>query len=146
MNPPLRQPASGPHRTRHRTPPATATTVTLVTGDKVTVTDLGHGRKTVTVRRPEGATGAVRTQESGGAISTLGTGRADTVRGGARIPVGLGASYVARAAGTGTLAGGRLEVSYDDGATWHTVSLRASAEDDRGGSVTQEIVRAVAVR
>ncbi|MFB8174689.1 hypothetical protein ACFC8N_01220 [Streptomyces sp. NPDC055966] len=51
--------------------PTAATTVTLVTGDKVTVTDLGHGRMTVTVRRPEGATGAVRTQESGGAISVV---------------------------------------------------------------------------
>jgi hypothetical protein len=90
------------------------------------------------------------------------------VRGGQRIPVGLGASYVAQAAGTGTLGGGRLEVSYDDrgtwttvplkgaGASWHgtltvprgasSVSLRASAHDDKGGAVTQEIIRAVEVR
>ncbi|MFE9493457.1 S8 family serine peptidase [Streptomyces collinus] len=99
----------------------------------------------------------------------LDTDLAGTVRAGQRLPVALGAEYVAGAAGTGTLGGGRLEVSYDDGATWRTVplttgrgaawhgtltvprgaagvSLRASARDDRGGSVTQEIVRAVAVR
>ncbi|MEU7412584.1 S8 family serine peptidase [Streptomyces sp. NPDC042638] len=97
------------------------------------------------------------------------TDLAGTVRGGRRTPVGIGAQYVAGAAGTGTLGGGRLEVSYDDGTTWRTVpltagrgaswhgtlsvprdaahvSLRASAHDDRGGSVTQEIIRAVAVR
>jgi hypothetical protein len=90
------------------------------------------------------------------------------VRGGSRIPVGLSASYVAGAAGTGTPAAGGLEESYDDGTTWHTVSptgrdaawrgtltvprtatsvsLRTSAKDDRGGSVTQEIVRAVGVK
>ncbi|MYR84664.1 hypothetical protein GTY41_06795, partial [Streptomyces sp. SID685] len=44
-----------------RTGPAPKT-VTLVTGDKVTVTDLGHGKETATVERPPGATGAVRTQ------------------------------------------------------------------------------------
>lgn len=98
----------------------------------------------------------------------IGTDLAGTVRGGRRVPVGLGASYMAQATGTGTLGGGRLEVSYDDGATWRSVpltgegtswrgtltvprgatsvSLRASAHDDKGGSVTQEIVRAVGVR
>ncbi|MEU9477809.1 S8 family serine peptidase [Streptomyces sp. NPDC048191] len=98
----------------------------------------------------------------------IGTDLAGTVPGGRRIPVGLGASYVAGAAGTGKLGGGRLEVSYDDGGTWRTVplagagaswrgtltvprgatsvSLRASAHDDKGGSVTQEVIRAVAVR
>jgi hypothetical protein len=90
------------------------------------------------------------------------------VRGGQRVPVGLGAEYVARAAGTGRLSGGRLEVSYDDGRTWRavpltgagaswhgtltvprgaaSVSLRASAHDDKGGSVTQELIRAVGVK
>ncbi|MEU6598921.1 S8 family serine peptidase [Streptomyces flaveolus] len=99
----------------------------------------------------------------------LDTDLAGAVRGGQRVPVGLGASYVARASGTGRLGGGRLEVSYDDGTTWRkvplrtgrdaswhgtltvphgasSVSLRASAQDDKGGSVTQEIIRAVAVR
>ncbi|AKN69691.1 peptidase S8 [Streptomyces sp. PBH53] len=99
----------------------------------------------------------------------IGTDLAGSVPGGRRTPIGLSAEYVARAAGTGTLGGGRLEVSYDDGSTWRTVplsgrgaaawrgtlsvprgassvSLRASAQDDKGGSVTQEIVRAVAVR
>nr|WP_285554445.1 S8 family serine peptidase [Streptomyces hygroscopicus] len=99
----------------------------------------------------------------------LDTDLAGTVRGGKRLPVTLGARYMAGAAGTGTLGGGRLEVSYDEGATWKavslegagaadwrgtltvpnsatSVSLRASARDDKGGSVTQEIVRAVGVR
>lgn len=48
-----------------------ARTVTLVTGDKVTVTDLGGGRKTVTVERPRGATGAVRTQTANGAVTVV---------------------------------------------------------------------------
>jgi hypothetical protein len=98
----------------------------------------------------------------------LGTDLAGDVRGGSRVPVGLSASYVEGAPGTGTLGGGRLEVSYDDGRTWRQVpldgsgaswrgtltvprgaaslSLRASARDDRGGSVRQEIVRAAGVR
>ncbi|MYS45665.1 hypothetical protein GTY23_31555, partial [Streptomyces sp. SID5998] len=52
-------------------PAATPRTVTLVTGDKVTVTDLAGGKKTVTVQRPAGATGAVRTQVADGAISVV---------------------------------------------------------------------------
>ncbi|GHD29981.1 S8 family serine peptidase [Streptomyces galbus] len=96
------------------------------------------------------------------------TDLAGDVRGGSRVPVGLGARYVAGAAGTGTPGGGTLAVSYDDGATWRpvpltggagtwhgtlavprgaaSVSLRASAHDDRGGSVTQTLVRAIGVR
>ncbi|POX64137.1 peptidase S8 [Streptomyces sp. Ru62] len=99
----------------------------------------------------------------------LGTDLAGAVRGGQRVPVAISASYVAHASGTGRLGGGRLEVSYDDGTTWRavplstgratswrgtltvprgasSVSLRASARDDKGGAVTQEIIRAVAVR
>ncbi|MFE9703542.1 S8 family serine peptidase [Streptomyces sp. NPDC005930] len=96
------------------------------------------------------------------------TDLAGTVRGGKKLRVGLGAAYVAGAPATGTIGGGGLEVSYDDGKSWQQVrlhggdaswngtlsvprraghvSLRATAHDDRGGSVTQEIVRAVAVR
>ncbi|MFC8062561.1 S8 family serine peptidase [Streptomyces sp. NPDC057293] len=98
------------------------------------------------------------------------TDLAGEVRGGKGLRVGLGAEYVAGAAGTGRIGDGRLQVSYDDGKSWRQVrlhdgdgaaswrgtldvprdaervSLRASARDDRGGSVTQEIVRAVAVR
>jgi subtilisin family serine protease len=98
------------------------------------------------------------------------TDLAGTVRGGKKLRVGLGAAHVAGAPDTGTIGGGRLEVSYDDGKTWQRVglrggageaswhgtlsvprdaehvSLRAFARDDRGGSVTQEILRAVAVR
>jgi hypothetical protein len=87
-----------------------------------------------------------------------------------RVPVRLFAAYVRGASGTGTPGGGTLEVSYDEGESWREVpltgdggpaawrgtlrvpegaayvSLRASARDDRGGSVVQEIVRAVSVR
>ncbi|MFE1859770.1 S8 family serine peptidase [Streptomyces anandii] len=98
----------------------------------------------------------------------LGTDLAGDVRAGGRLGVGLHAEYVAGAAGTGTVGGGRLEVSYDEGAIWRpvaltgrdatwrgtltvprgaaSVSLRASAGDDRGGSVRQEVIRAVGVR
>jgi hypothetical protein len=100
----------------------------------------------------------------------VGTDLAGEVRGGKKLRVGLGAEYVAGAPGTGTIGGGTLEASYDDGKTWQRVplrggdgeaswhgtlsvprgaehvSLRAFARDDRGGSVRQEIVRAVAVR
>ncbi|GAA2344276.1 S8 family serine peptidase [Streptomyces kunmingensis] len=96
------------------------------------------------------------------------TDLAGDVRGGSRVPVGIYGQYVKDASGTGTIGGGELEVSYDDGATWKPValgghgaswkgslsvprgaeyvSLRASAKDDKGGSVTQEIIRAVGVR
>jgi subtilisin family serine protease len=96
------------------------------------------------------------------------TDLAGRVRGGRPLTVGLGAQYVAGAPDTGTLGGGKLDVSYDAGKTWQPVrltgkgaswrgtldvprgaehlSLRASARDDRGGSVTQRIIRAVAVR
>ncbi|MFJ3584271.1 S8 family serine peptidase [Streptomyces sp. NPDC090127] len=92
------------------------------------------------------------------------------VRGGHRLSVGISAEYVRGAAGTGRIGGGTLDVSYDDGRTWQKVtlgtswhgtswtgelrvprgaayiSLRAGATDDRGGAVTQEIIRAVGVR
>ncbi|MET8566931.1 S8 family serine peptidase [Streptomyces sp. NPDC004783] len=99
----------------------------------------------------------------------LPTDLAGEVRGGKKVRVGIGARYVPGATDTGTIGGGALEVSYDDGRTWRdvplgaadgaswrgtlsvprgaaSVSLRASAHDDRGGSVTQEIVRAAGVR
>lgn len=46
-------------------------TVTLVTGDRVTLTDLGGGRSTVTVERAEGATGAVRSRTVNGRVSVI---------------------------------------------------------------------------
>lgn len=68
-------PAPDPARSRTaaaRTAAADAArTVTLVTGDRVTVTDLGGGRKTVAVERPEGATGAVRTSSFGGRTTVV---------------------------------------------------------------------------
>ncbi|GGV37463.1 peptidase [Streptomyces longisporoflavus] len=98
------------------------------------------------------------------------TDLAGDVRGGRSVRVGIFAEYVKGAVGTGSVGGGKLEVSYDEGKTWKSVgldrrgsgaawegklkvpgsaefvSLRASAKDDRGGSVTQEIVRAVGVK
>ncbi|MGW3285570.1 S8 family serine peptidase [Streptomyces sp. NPDC001002] len=93
------------------------------------------------------------------------TDLAGDVRGGARLPVGIRAEYVQGAPDTGTIGGEKLEVSYDDGKSWRTVrltgtgngtltvprdasyiSLRAAASDDRGGSVTQEVIRAVGVK
>ncbi|MFD4632008.1 S8 family serine peptidase [Streptomyces sp. NPDC058284] len=92
------------------------------------------------------------------------------VRGGRTVPVGIFAEYVKGARDTGRIGGGELSVSYDEGRTWRdvalereggkaswearlrvpdsaeSVSLRASARDDRGGAVSQEIVRAVGVR
>ncbi|MEV3859098.1 S8 family serine peptidase [Streptomyces sp. NPDC050095] len=97
------------------------------------------------------------------------TDLAGDVRGGTRVPVGIYGEYVKGAPDTGTIGGGTLEVSYDDGRTWTSVdlgggrgaawkgslsvprdaqyiSLRASLKDDRGGSVAQEIIRAVGVK
>ncbi|MFD7228225.1 S8 family serine peptidase [Streptomyces sp. NPDC059881] len=93
------------------------------------------------------------------------------VRAGRKLDVGIFSEYVKGAESTGKITGGALEVSYDDGKTWSTVrlddvrgksatweaslwvprdarfiSLRASASDDRGGSVKQEIIRAVGVK
>ncbi|MFB6710938.1 MULTISPECIES: S8 family serine peptidase [unclassified Streptomyces] len=91
------------------------------------------------------------------------------VRGGSRVPVRIYAEYVKGAPDTGVLGGGSLEVSYDEGVSWtnvalhsshgaswngelrvpsgaKSVSLRAGASDDRGGSVKQELIRAVGVR
>ncbi|MEF9882772.1 S8 family serine peptidase [Streptomyces sp. P9-A4] len=98
------------------------------------------------------------------------TGLDGDVRAGSRLPVGISAEYVKGATGTGTIVGGTLEVSYDEGVTWtkvaleparhgaawngelripaaaKSVSLRAGASDDRGGSVKQELIRAVGVK
>ncbi|MFB7222803.1 S8 family serine peptidase [Streptomyces sp. NPDC056227] len=98
------------------------------------------------------------------------TDLAGDVRAGQRLPVGIYSEYVKGAPDTGTIGDGTLQVSYDDGRTWTSVgldrdgnkaawrgtlkvpadaqfiSLRASARDDRGGQVTQEIIRAVGVK
>lgn len=95
----------------------------------------------------------------------LDTDLAGDVQGGSRVPVRISAEYVQDAAGTGRIGGGSLEVSYDEGATWtqvgldrswrgelrvpygaRSVSLRAGASDDKGGAVTQEVIRAVGVK
>lgn len=93
------------------------------------------------------------------------------VRAGKRLDLGIYSEYVKGATDTGKITGSTLEVSFDDGATWKSVrldrahhesaswagsvqvpkdaryiSVRASATDDRGGSVKQEIVRAVGVK
>lgn len=92
-------------------------------------------------------------------------------RGGKRLRLGVFAEYIEAAADTGRIGAGTLEVSFDDGATWTAVALdgvrgksaawegtvrvpadarylsvRASAKDDKSGSVTQEIIRAVGVK
>ncbi|MEV0845991.1 S8 family serine peptidase [Streptomyces sp. NPDC049954] len=91
-----------------------------------------------------------------------------TVRAGKKLPVGLDAAYVVGASDTGTLTTGALAVSYDQGRNWttvdlakkganwsgtlsvpreaHTVSLRASVRDNRGGAVTQVLTDALAVK
>ncbi|MFB7112772.1 S8 family serine peptidase [Streptomyces sp. NPDC056291] len=98
------------------------------------------------------------------------TDLAGDVRAGQRLPVGIYSEYVKGAPDTGTIGDGTLQVSYDDGQTWTSVgldrdgnkaawhgtlkvpadaqyiSLRASASDDQGGQVTQEIIRAVGVK
>uniref|UniRef100_UPI0028DCCFA1 S8 family serine peptidase n=1 Tax=Streptomyces stackebrandtii TaxID=3051177 RepID=UPI0028DCCFA1 len=50
---------------------ATSSTVTLVTGDRVTLTDLGGGKQTVTVDRAKGATGAIRSQIADGRVTVI---------------------------------------------------------------------------
>ncbi|MFF3956608.1 S8 family serine peptidase [Streptomyces sp. NPDC001890] len=98
------------------------------------------------------------------------TDLAGNVRAGQRLPIGIYSEYVKGAPDTGTIGDGTLQVSYDDGRTWTSVgldrdgnkaawrgtlkvpadarfvSLRASARDDRGGQVTQEITRALGVK
>ena len=88
-------------------------------------------------------------------------------RHGGRQTIGLTASHLPGAVGTGTITGGTLSVSYDDGATWHPValdkadksaaghwtasfdapaagfvSLKATAWDNAGNSISQEVTRA----
>ncbi|NED91379.1 hypothetical protein G3I76_66285, partial [Streptomyces sp. SID11233] len=53
-----------------RTAHATAT-VTLVTGDRVTLAPLPGGKQTVTVDRAPGATGVVRTEEVDGHVRVV---------------------------------------------------------------------------
>ncbi|MEU6439887.1 S8 family serine peptidase [Streptomyces sp. NPDC047046] len=48
-----------------------AATVNLVTGDRVTLTELPGGKRTVTVDRAPGATGVVRTEEAGGHVRVV---------------------------------------------------------------------------
>ena len=60
--------SSGPRATtaeRQAAATRTVHTVTLITGDIVTVTSVGGGHSTVDVQRPPGATGAVRTETIG---------------------------------------------------------------------------------
>ncbi|MFC5801934.1 S8 family serine peptidase [Streptomyces formicae] len=87
---------------------------------------------------------------------------------GGRQRIGLKASHLPGAAGAGRIAGGTLSVSYDDGATWHRVSLdkaasggwtaeftapsrgfvslKAAAWDTAGNSISQEVTRAYGLK
>ena len=99
----------------------------------------------------------------------LDTDLSGALRGGSRSTLGLTAFHESDVTGAGAVTGGTLEVSYDDGATWTRVtlgkvrpgtwsadvrvprnatfgSLRATAKDDAGNSVTQEVIRAFSVR
>jgi subtilisin family serine protease len=83
--------------------------------------------------------------------------------------LGLSAVQIAGAPGNGVVEGASLEVSFDEGLTWEkvdltaedngwtasikhpnkagmTVSLRASAWDDKGNSIKQEIIKAYGLR
>jgi len=92
---------------------------------------------------------------------------AGNVRGG-RQSVGLLASHLPGVRGGGRVVETTLEVSFDDGATWRAatltpaagggwtasfdapsqgyVSLRATARDDAGNSISQEVIRAYGLR
>ena len=82
--------------------------------------------------------------------------------------LGMTASHLPGAVGTGKIVGGSLSVSYDDGATWHKVtltktstghwtarfmapaqgfvSIKSSAWDSRGNNISENITRAYAVK
>jgi len=88
--------------------------------------------------------------------------------GGSRQRIGLSAFQFAGVEGAGKVKNVTLEVSYDDGATWQPaplsrtgsdwsadvrppkgasyLSLRATATDDAGNKVSQEVTRAVSIR
>ncbi|TCC11362.1 S8 family serine peptidase [Kribbella soli] len=88
--------------------------------------------------------------------------------GGSWQRVGLSAFHLAGVEGAGKVNGATLEVSYDDGANWQAaplsrtgadwsanvrlpkgasyISLRATATDDAGNKVSQEVIRAAAIR
>jgi hypothetical protein len=90
---------------------------------------------------------------------TVHTDLAGDARGGPQR-IAVAASHLAGAVGAGRITRMKLEVSFDDGATWRPVdltgagvatfdaprrgfvSLRASAWDDAGNAVTQEVIRA----
>jgi subtilisin family serine protease len=85
-----------------------------------------------------------------------------------RDTIGVSASHESEVLGGGEVEGVTLEISYDDGGTWHNVrlrpdgddwagtvryprnaefvSFRASGRDDAGNQVEQEIIRAFGLR
>ena len=97
------------------------------------------------------------------------TDLAGDTRAGRRDTIGFDAWTMPEAALEGTVTGGRLQVSYDDGKSWQAValtgktghwtghlsypdnpsrfvSLRARAWDSKGNTVTQEITRAYGLK
>ncbi|SCF34924.1 S8 family serine peptidase [Micromonospora mirobrigensis] len=92
-----------------------------------------------------------------------------SVKAGGQQKISVSAVHVGGVTGAGKPTGGTLSVSYDDGATWQPVtltadgtgtwstmlkhpsaagfvSLRATARDDAGNKVEQEIIRAYRIR
>ena len=99
----------------------------------------------------------------------LDTDLSGALHGGQKSTLGLTAFHESDVAGAGRVEAGTLEVSYDDGATWQRVplkrtgdgswagevrvprgaafgSLRATARDDAGNAVQQEVIRAFGVK
>jgi len=101
---------------------------------------------------------------------TVDTDLGGDVKAGSKVSFGLSAAHMPGVTGAGTVTGATFEFSYDDGATWRTgslaadghggwtttmtapedaskyVSIRATARDDAGNSVTQEVIRAFGLR
>jgi hypothetical protein len=96
------------------------------------------------------------------------TDLAGDAAGGSRAVIGITPRHLAGAVGAGAINGATLEISYDDGGTWQPltltrhsdtwearvhfpkeagfVSLRATASDDAGNAVEQEVIRAFGLK
>ncbi|GLZ76402.1 peptidase [Actinorhabdospora filicis] len=92
------------------------------------------------------------------------------VKAGSKVTVGLSASHMPGVVGAGKVTGATFQFSYDDGVTWQQatlvsdgkggwkttlslpkdaakyVSVRATATDDAGGAISQEVIRAFGLK